>query len=371
MGSLLRALSYSGLLAAILFFLASQSRADECGQFPGEVGKFPSIDISVNSNATRRVLSVQDRGTEDIPNGFEGGTIIKNRQAYHLFTTEMLGQPDFLHTRLGYWSSLDGLHWTRKSTLFASSEDYTGKDPESALWAPMPVYDPEAQRWNLFYVAYRSKPNVGDAWYGNYDGRIMRATSQLSGQAGIGGPYVKDAPILQPGNSSDVWEGLQGVDSFFPYPAAGGWAGFYGTAHTERKDILWQVGLAAAPHLAGPWKRCTALNPVPLGKTFVENPVVSRIGKAYLAVFDVDGEDAHSIGYAVSSDGFHWSEGHYLEMMSDPHDIVRTPLALIHLHGDSYQLYVTVRQKTSGKASAAPMNAGSIFRFDLHIRSKD
>ena len=86
------------------------------------------------------------------------------------------------------------------------------------------------------------------------------------GREGFGGPYEDIGVVLQPGKASDKWEGLQGVDSFFPYRVGGRWYAFYGSAHTELRPMSWLVGLATAPELAGPWRRLPELSPVVLDK---------------------------------------------------------------------------------------------------------
>ena len=57
----------------------------------------------------------------------------------------------------------------------------------------------------------------------------------------------------------------------------------YGSAHTEKLPLSsWQVGLATAPSLAGPWKRCSDFNPLKVESRFIENPIVqyrSRLGR--------------------------------------------------------------------------------------------
>jgi hypothetical protein len=112
--------------------------------------------------------------------------------------------------------------------MVESSGDQTGTDLKAAVWAPMPFYDEASKRWNMYYVAYRSKPNDDGGWYVNYDGRIIRAISQTPGPAGLKGPW-KDAGIaLEPDwepwkeKRSQPWEGLQGTDSMSPpYAVAG------------------------------------------------------------------------------------------------------------------------------------------------------
>src|SRR5919199_331988 len=102
------------------------------------------------------VLTVRSPGAEDNKYGFEGGRALKLGGAYHLFTSEMVGDPFWVKMRLAHWTSPDGLRRRRPSTLLESSGDYTGTDPRAALWSPMPVYDEQNERWKLFYVAYRA-----------------------------------------------------------------------------------------------------------------------------------------------------------------------------------------------------------------------
>src|SRR5579863_7931778 len=198
------------------------------------------------------VITVHSPGAEDDKYGFEGGRVVKIAGTYHLITTEMFTEPFSVKTRFGYWTSRDRIHWRRISTLYTSSGDQTGKDSRASLWGPMPVFDQAADRWNLFYAAYRSQPQTKPQWLLGYEGRIWRAVSQTKGLPGIGGPYKDVGIVLEPGPLSEPWEGLQGTDSFFAYPVGDMWFGMYGTAHTEKLPVTaWQLGLASAPDLAG------------------------------------------------------------------------------------------------------------------------
>ncbi len=284
--------------------------------------------------------------------GFEGGRIIKAGSDYHLFTSEMVAEPIFVKMKLAYWRSGDGVNWRRVSTLYESTGEYEGRDPRAALWAPMPIYDPEEERWNLFYVAYHSAPNSGGNLQTNYHGEIWRATSQISGIEGLAGPYKDEGIILAPGRDSDPWEGFQGTDSFFPYRAGRAWYAFYGSCtvplplgsgDNTMKPPFWWVGLATAPRMAGPWKRMSKMNPIPIEKVFIENPIVMELdGGGYVCIYDTQVPDA--IGYAFSSDGVHWQPGNSLVIQSQPgvwsHD-VRTPLGLVRDNRDEYFLYYT------------------------------
>ena len=39
--------------------------------------------------------------------------------------------------------------------------EFEGKDPRASLWSPLPIWDDDADRWNLFHVAYHSAPGDG------------------------------------------------------------------------------------------------------------------------------------------------------------------------------------------------------------------
>src|SRR5919197_4458125 len=202
------------------------------------------------------VVTTRSRGAEGNKYGFEGGRVVKVGSTYHLFTSEMIGDPVWVRMRLAHWISDDRLRWTRVSTLYESSGEFEGKDPRAALWSPLPVYDDTEQRWNLFYVAYRAAPNTATAFRMNHDGRIWRAVSTVVGEAGIGGPYRGVGIVLEPGPDSESWEGLQGTDSFFPYRVGKRWYAIYGSANTEKMPIEhWRVGIASASALGGRWRR--------------------------------------------------------------------------------------------------------------------
>ncbi len=276
--------------------------------------------------------------------GFEGGRVVKLGNTYHLFTSEMVADPIWVKMQLGYWRSDDRLHWHRVRTLFRSSGEFEGKDPRASLWSPLPVYDDHAGRWNLFYVAYRSAPNTAAQFLSNHGGEIWRAVSTEHGAGGIGGPYKDVGVVLRPGAESEPWEGLQGTDSFFPYRVGRHWYALYGSARTERLPIeYWLVGLAEAPDISGPWKRVSGMNPSPIEKVFIENPIVTPVpGGGYLCVYDCNVADA--IGYAYSPDGIHWNPGKTLIIQAKrgvwSRD-VRTPLGLVPEGSDEYTLFYT------------------------------
>ena len=191
------------------------------------------LELVVTKQLDRPVLTVRTPGAEGNKYGFEGGSVLKVHGTYHMFTSEMVGDPEWVKMKLGHWVSPDAIHWRRRGTVFESSGDFTGKDPRSSLWAPMPVFNAKENRWDVFYVAYRGSPNTPQQWLNNHEGQIWRAVSRTSGVDGIDGPYDDVGVILKRGSDSDSWEGLQGTDSFFPYQVGDTWYGFYGSAHTE------------------------------------------------------------------------------------------------------------------------------------------
>ncbi len=329
---------------ALLFPLAD-------GPAHGPASATAKSELEVIRQCARPVLTIETPGAEDNKYGFEGGRVVKLGSIYHLFTSEMAGDPHWVKMRLAHWTSPDRVHWQRVATLFESSGDFSGKDPRAALWSPMPVFDAKANRWNLFYVAYEASPDTAQKWLTNHEGRVWRAVSQRPGPGGIDGPWKDKGIVLERGADSDSWEGLQGTDSFFPYPVGNRWYAFYGSAHTESLPLsLWQVGLASAPSLKGPWTRCTALNPSRVEERFIENPIVTRLADGmYLAVYD--NHMPNEIGYTVSADGVHWSAGRHLVVQSGGRiwaTEVRTPLGLVAEGGDLFTLFYTANQKVSG-----------------------
>jgi hypothetical protein len=330
--------------------------------------------LVVTSQVDHPILTVRSPGAEGNKYGFEGGRVVKLGGTYHLFTSEMVGEPHWVRMKLAYWTSEDRLHWKRIHTLYESSGDYTGGDARAALWSPMPVYSEKDGRWNLFYVAYQAAPDTPRAWLTNHEGRIWRAVSRVAGRDGIGGPYDDVGVILERGKDGDRWEGLQGTDSFFPYPTGGTWHALYGSAHTEKLPLsLWQVGLAESADIDGPWVRCTRLNPVAIESRFIENPVVSTLTDgSFIAVYD--NHQPNEIGYALSPDGIHWSSGRHL-VVQRPGGIwaseVRTPLGLIDEGSGRYTLFYTANQNLPGThvdANGVTMSPGALGMVEVEVR---
>ncbi len=320
------------------------------------------------------VLTIRSNGAEGNKYGFEGGRVVKLDGVYHLFTSEMVGDPHWVRMKLAHWTSRDRMHWHRAGTLRESSGDFTGKDPRAALWSPIPIFDEKANRWNLFYVAYQAAPDTQQQWLTNHEGRIWRAISTKPGMSGIGGPYKDVGVVLQRGKDSDSWEGLQGTDSFFPYSIGGNWYALYGSARTEKLPIeLWQVGLARAPEIGGPWTRCTEMNPLRVEPRFIENPIVSRLADgAYITVYD--NHQPNSIGYSFSDDGIHWSRGQQLTVQTGDGiwaSEVRTPLGLIDEGNNTFTLFYSANEKIAGAhadANGITMTPGAVGVVEVKLR---
>ncbi len=300
---------------------------------------------------------VIDAGHPDLAGnryGFEGGSVVREGGAYHLFVAEMAGDPFWARMRLAHWISPDARNWRRASTLYETSGAMDINDTRFSLWAPMPLFNERDNRWDLFYIAYRpysSKP----AEVGHMDGRVWRAVSRISGRGGIGGPYRDAGIVMQPDSESQPWEGQQGTDSFYPWRVGRKWYGFYGS-HNHVPQGPWLVGLAEAPALAGPWKRCASLNPSPIERKFIENPIVTRIGRKFVAVYDSSPDDTnpayvpdgHHVGVSISSDGIHWPQGRRLDVQpgaANWSEDIRTPLCLIPEGDGAYTMLYTGKRK--------------------------
>ncbi|MBT3191702.1 MAG: hypothetical protein HN341_04025, partial [Verrucomicrobia bacterium] len=178
--------------------------------------------------------------------------------------------------------------------------------------------------------------------------------STVKGPDGIGGPYKDVEIIMQPDKNTQKWEGQQAVDSFNPYQVGDKWYGFYG-GHYHHPCGNWEVGLAVADKLAGPWKRMPeAFNPVPIVTRFTENPVTSQLPDGrYLAVFDSLGPC--QIGYSISEDGITWPLETRLTVQTgankwvgDGDHNMRTPLCAVREDDGTFTVIYTAKMKDRG-----------------------
>lgn len=297
-------------------------------------------------------------GTEGILGGFEGGTVVKVGNKYHLFPTERAGEagvgPQFdrVKTRIGHWESTDAIHWKRIGTIYQASgkyavapDDNPMNDRRAAIWSYNAVFNQKEDRWYGYYLTYTVDREIAP----NHSfGRIWCTKSQTKGTQGIGGPYDEGQLIMEPGLSSQLWEGRQGVASFYPFPVKNGWLAFYAGAYPflkradypDKSGTGWYIGLAKSKSMDGPWERLdTTINPVKsINPEFIENPLVYRLKNgAYIAVFDGGPDDkthhfVNMMGYSLSKDGLHWSEARYMPIHTKIKkwwNTMRTPLCLI------------------------------------------
>jgi hypothetical protein len=296
----------------------------------------PTTTLRIVSEYPHPVIQEGHANARDIAYGLEGGMVVKENGIYHLITAEMYADIRNNSMRLAHWMSDDRITWRRQSTIATSSGDLAGQDTRAALWGPMPIYDEVDERWNLFYVSYRActRPE-------GLDGRIWRAVSANPGRPGIIGPWHDVGVIMSPGPESQAWEGIQGVDSFFPYWVGGRWLAFYGSSDIRS---WFRVGLAESPHLSGPWERVPGINPVPLcGPRGTENPIVNQLPDGrWLAMFESVFNE-RGFGYATSDDGITWSDAAELEVHASNSALrkVRTPLGLIPEEDGSWTIFYT------------------------------
>ncbi len=290
--------------------------------------------------------------------GFEGGTVLKLDGTYHLLTAEMADDPFWVKMRLAYWHSEDARTWRRIRTLYETDGTSDPDNERFSLWAPIPIYNDKRGRWELFYVAYRPG-RLEDNVDLHSEGKIWRATSVVPGRQGIGGPYEDVGIVLRPDQNAQSWEGQQGTDSFFPYFVDGTWYAFYGS-HNHVPLGPWQVGLAQADALAGPWRRLATGNPCLFEPYFIENPIVTRVGSCLVVIYDSapvkadlnmsEVADADHIGYSYSRNGVDWAPGLRVKL-TPPGDRnwaedVRTPLCLIDEGDHTYTMLYTARMKS-------------------------
>lgn len=329
------------------------------------------------------VVNVGMPGTENIQGGFEAGSAVKVNGVYHMFPTERAGEQgvhishDRVKTRIGHWTSSDAIHWTRQSTILESSgvyalvpEDNPMNDRRSAIWSFNVVFSEENNKWYGYYLAYTTDKKITP----NHSfGRIWRCESESEGIEGIGGPYRDTGIIMEPGLDSQLWEGRQGVASFYPFKVENGWNAFISGAFPfETKEDYplrggtnkkaWHVGLAKSGTMEGPWTRMGEdINPITsIHPTFVENPIVSRLPTGvYIALYD-GGPDylklPNKIAYTLSKDGINWSSSRYLAIDSNVNKwwmTMRTPLCLIPEGDNIYTVIYTawVKDPNSSKAN--------------------
>jgi len=314
-----------------------------------------------NKNAQLQFLSVypqpiigkHTKGAETVRFGFEGGTCVKQDNQYYIFTTEVFDEPKTPAVRLAFWTSKDGIKFTRIYQMAQTNFNWNDTSTNlMAPWSPMLTFDTEKNRWSVFFVGYSRKPGALDVF--NMFGRIHRYDSKVLGRKGIAGPY-KDGGWLNIAADGPAWEGVAKALSFSAYKVGKTWYGFLGTntvplaldatgmgGNTGESKSYFRASLTKANSLTGRWERVDSLNPVLLDPEFIENTIVTKINDSlYIAVYD--GANIHELSYAVSTDGIHWGKEQLMLIPNAPVWLhtMRTPLGLINEGNGIYTIYFT------------------------------
>jgi len=324
------------------------------------------VTLSIVEQPAEALIKKGDPGTEIAATGVENGLLIKAGGSYHFFTSIWTDQ-EHIGATFGnaHWISPDGIQWTLAKVLHAPGSDRTGEDVRTLFWEPIPVYDPAVERWNLFYMSGRwvgpKASALGEGGSGKWDGRPWRAVSKTSGPEGICGPWEELGEFDF--GPYDPWEGRQypgewgSTNTWFPFLSGGRWLAMYGSHRG------WQVGLAEAESLSGPWSRLSHLNPLALSNGYGdESPRVFRLPSGrFLCLFDTikdmghpdpkEASDFHhpmfthlGIGYSDSPDGVHWSAAKQLALREDPElwcKHMRCPVGFVEEPDGTYTLYYT------------------------------
>ncbi|WP_343520928.1 hypothetical protein [Sphingomonas sp.] len=317
--------------------------------------------LTIIEEAQAPVIGPDSNQLGDNKSGFETGMTLKVDGTYHLFISEMFGRPH-LDLRIAHWTSPDATNWTRKGTVVDSVPGRSHLNHRSEVWLQGVIFDEKTDRWNLFYIAYRGgNREKSEALNLDYEGIAVRAVSQTPGRKGIGGPY-KDADVsMAPGGKdAAMWEGQQGLDSFFPYKIGNNkWAALHGS-HNHFPVSPWYVGVATGDSLtANKWTRVPSEQPSPIESLFIENPIVEKLPNGhYMALYDsnhftpvqpdLPARPNNSVSYSVSKDGIRWHQGRSLIVQSDANNWasdIRTPLGLVAEGNGVYTILYTGRMK--------------------------
>jgi hypothetical protein len=317
--------------------------------------------LAVIDEGQAPVIGPDDPGLAANRSGFENGFTLKLGDTYHLFISEMFERPH-LDLRIAHWTSKDAIRWTRQGTVMESKPGRSAENPLSEVWMQTVIFDRKTDRWNLFYIAYRGgSPAHGEALNMDYEGVARRAVAEVPGIKGIDGPFKDAGVAMAPGGKdAALWEGQQGLDSFFPYPVGDKWVALHGS-HNHFPVAPWQVGVATAPSMdSSVWTRVPSEQPSPIEGLFIENPIVNRLPNGhYIAVYDANHfapnqpdiatNPSNSVGYSISEDGIHWHQGRSLVVQtskaSNWASDLRTPLGLVPEGDGTFTLLYTARMK--------------------------
>ncbi|MFV0607186.1 MAG: hypothetical protein ACK5NK_15250 [Niabella sp.] len=287
--------------------------------------------------------------------GFETGQVVKVDGVYHMFVNEMFNRPH-RDLRIAYWTSQDAVHWKRQATIVNSIPGRSPTNPRSEVWVNAVVFNDVENAWNIFYTAYRAGDSSKAEIAGNdYQGRIWRAKSVVSGQKGIAGPYSDMGIVLEPDTESQSWEGQQAVASFNPYKVGNMWYAMY-DGHNHIPRTGWPTGMAFSQKLNDGWRRMPeGFNPLKVVEAFMENAIVSHLKDGrYLMVFDSFGDQ--EIGYSLSYDGINWEKEIRVKVQF-PNNLwalpgdhyTRTPLCAIEEDDGTFTMIYTAMTKVKNK----------------------
>lgn len=273
-----------------------------------------------------------------------------------MFVNEMFERPH-RDMRISYWKSTDAINWKRNGVVVESIPVRSAMNLRSEVWATGVEFNDDENAWNLFYVAYRAgNSEKGEKQGSDYEGKVWRAKSIVSGMDGIAGPYTDIGIILQPDENSQPWEGQQAVATFNPFKVKDEWYAFY-DGHNYIPQGPWPVGLATAPKLSGPWVRLPeSINPVLIADVFIENPQVTQLKDGrYLTVFDSFGNQ--EIGYSISKNGLEWSPEVRVRIQTqekvwaeDGDHAMRTPLCAIEEDDETITVIYTALMLVEGRS---------------------
>lgn len=142
----------------------------------------------------------------------KGDPAFKVNNKYYIFSTEIFDEPKTAAVRMSLWKSDDGLKFTKETVIAETNRKWYDTTYRMSPWSPMAVFDEQNNRWSVFHVGYRRKPNATDVVY-NMSGRIHRYDSKTPGGEGITGPYV-EGDWLNIAKKGDAWEGPAELVSF-------------------------------------------------------------------------------------------------------------------------------------------------------------
>jgi hypothetical protein len=105
---------------------------------------------------------------------------------------------------------------------------------------------------------------------------------------------------------------------------------------------------------------------------FVENPIVTKLTNgSFVAVYD--NHQPNEVGYSISEDGIHWSQGQHLVVQKGGEiwaSEVRTPLGLVEEDDGTFSLFYTANEKSAGTqpdAYGVTLTPGAVGFVELRV----